>query len=64
MSKTNRPSQTMRHGPMRGRGPAEKAKDFKGTMKKTDWVFKTLSFKYYCCVYLYCLFCCIYGYRT
>lgn len=34
MSKTNRPSQTMRHGPMRGRGPAEKAKDFKGTMKK------------------------------
>lgn len=33
MSKTNRPSQTMRHGPMRGRGPAEKAKDFKGTMK-------------------------------
>ena len=28
MSKTNRPSQTMRHGPMRGRGPAEKAKDY------------------------------------
>lgn len=34
MSKANRPSQTMRHGPMGGRGPAEKAKDFKGTMKK------------------------------
>lgn len=29
MSKTNRPSQTMRHGPMRGRGPAEKQKILK-----------------------------------
>ena len=35
MSKNeNRPARAMGHGPMGGRGPAEKAKDFKGTARR------------------------------
>ena len=68
MSKhSNNPSKAMKRGPMGmhgGHGPAEKAKDFKGTMMRLIALSETLSFEYRCFICLFYLFGRLYGRRT